>query len=386
MKILFVSPSYKPAYIYGGPAVSVTELAEALVIAGHEVTVYTTTANGREELKVPVATPVNVNGVTVYYFSRQTGDHTHISFGLWQQLWKNATTFDTINLQSWWSLLIIGAAVICRAKRCIYIISPRGMLSAYTFQNLHGRPKKWIHKAVGKKLLKTGILHATTDLEWSDCQKIIPGWKGFVLPNLVRFPATLPARQYPTGDTLTLGFLSRIDQKKGLELTMQALALQTFKYRLKIGGGGEEGYLQSLKTLAASLKIDHRIQWCGWISGDNKFDFLASLDVFILTSYNENFANTVIESLSVGTPVFISRGVGLAGYVESESLGWVCDTSVTAIANKFAEMAADREKMVPIGKMAPEKIRADFNKMTLAGHYANAYKQFIRPPLPTTAN
>ncbi len=48
MKILFVIPTYKPAYIYGGPIVVVSLLAESLVKYGHEVTVYTTTGNGKK--------------------------------------------------------------------------------------------------------------------------------------------------------------------------------------------------------------------------------------------------------------------------------------------------------------------------------------------------
>ncbi|RYG40818.1 MAG: hypothetical protein EOO01_26505, partial [Chitinophagaceae bacterium] len=188
MKILFVSPSYKPAYIYGGPAVSVSELAETLVDVGHSVTVYTTTANGKDELPVETNKPVIVNGVTVYYFRRQTGDHTHVSFPLWRKLWTTTKKFDVIHLQSWWSLLIIGAAAICRARKCRYIISPRGMLSRYSFEHQHSAPKKLIHQLIGKRLLKKSILHATTHLEWENCRQVTPSWEGFILPNIVRFP------------------------------------------------------------------------------------------------------------------------------------------------------------------------------------------------------
>ncbi|RYG22559.1 MAG: hypothetical protein EOO01_45110, partial [Chitinophagaceae bacterium] len=184
MKILFVSPSYKPAYIYGGPAVSVSELAEALTEIGHSVTVYTTTANGKEELLVKTNKPILVNGVAIYYFRRQTGDHTHVSFPLWRKLWATAKEFDIIHLQSWWSLLIIGAAAICRAKKCRYIISPRGMLGRYSFERQHSVPKKILHQIIGKGLLQKSILHATTKLEWEDCRQVYPAWKGFILPNI----------------------------------------------------------------------------------------------------------------------------------------------------------------------------------------------------------
>ena len=379
MKILFVSPSYKPAYVYGGPAVSVSELAEALVAAGHSVTVYTTTANGKEELDVQPGAPLLVNGVTVYYFKRQTGDHTHISFGLWRQLWFHASAYDVINLQSWWSILIIGAAFICRIKKLNYFISPRGMLSSYSFNNQHNLPKKLIHRAVGIYLLKHSFLHATTLLEWNDCLRVNNAWQGFILPNLVRFPQHIygkNADEEKNGE-LVLGFLSRIDHKKGIELLMDALSKVTFNYLLKIAGSGEDAYVLSLKRRAVDLGIDTKIEWCGWKTGEEKFQFLQSIDVFVLTSRNENFANTVIESLVIGTPVFLSEGVGLADYVKKNNLGWVCDVNVPSITHGLNQISSERHKIESINRSAPSLIKMDFDKTSLAGQYGDLYKKFV---------
>ncbi|MDB5208683.1 MAG: hypothetical protein JWR72_3758 [Flavisolibacter sp.] len=379
MKILFVSPSYKPAYVYGGPAVSISELAEALVAIGHTVTVYTTTANGKEELAVQKGVPLSVNGVTVYYYNRQTGDHTHVSTDLWQKLWATAASFDVIHLQSWWSVLILGAAAICRIKRCKYFISPRGMLSSYSFEKQHSLPKKLIHYTLGGPLLKHSYLHATTLLEWNDCLRVNTSWKGFILPNLVRFPNHFPRKKQTRNDTepLVFGFLSRIDHKKGLELLMQALSTVTFDFRLMIAGAGDESYISILKQLAAQLKISSKIEWCGWKNGEEKFQFLQSIDLFVLTSYNENFANTVIESLVIGTPVFLSEGVGLADYVKKKDLGWVCDTNVQSIEQMLNRIFVEQDKLLSIQKFAPDLINADFNKTDLASNYADAYQKFI---------
>ena len=379
MKILFVSPSYKPAYIYGGPAVSVSELAEALVVLGHSVTVYTTTANGKEELAVQTGVPLSVNGVTVYYFKRQTGDHTHVSIGLWQKLWTTCTFFDVINLQSWWSVLILGAAAICRIKKCKYFISPRGMLSSYSFEKQHSLPKKLIHYAVGRPLLRYSFLHATTLLEWNDCLRVNSSWKGFTLPNLVRFPNSFPEKKRIRNnkEPLVFGFLSRIDHKKGLELLMQALSNVDFNFRLMIAGTGEESYISILKQLTSQLNICSKVEWCGWKNSDEKFQFLQAIDLFVLTSYNENFANTVIESLVMGTPVFLTEGVGLADYVKEKDLGWVCETNVNSIEQMLNKIIVEQDKLLSIQKFAPDLIKADFNKTNLATDYAHTYQKFI---------
>ena len=377
MRILFITPSYKPAYIYGGPAVSVSELAEALAVTGHTVTVYTTTANGREELPVKTGQPIDVNGVTVFYFKRQTGDHTHVSFGLWNKLRKTASKYEVVHLQSWWSILIIGAAAICRLKACWYIVSPRGMLSAYSFQRQNSKAKKIIHRLAGHYLLKKSYLHATTRLEWDDCMQVNQSWKGFVLPNLVRLPEKISSVTFPEreDERLVFGFLSRIDPKKGIEMLMEALAETKCTYQLKIAGAGEEEYIASLKKLAKDLKIDSKIEWCGWMKGESKFQFLQSVDVFVLTSYNENFANTVIEALGVGTPVFLSKRVGLADFVQKNEVGWVCDTDVASIRTVVQRIFAERSKLQAMRKNAPVLIQKEFNKINLANQYNDAYEQ-----------
>ena len=71
LRILFTVHGYKPAYRIGGPILSVSALAEALVRKGHSVTVFTTNCNMSEELDVSVDCPHMVEGVEVWYFRRR---------------------------------------------------------------------------------------------------------------------------------------------------------------------------------------------------------------------------------------------------------------------------------------------------------------------------
>ena len=70
MKIAHIVPSYKPAYTYGGTISSISKLCESLVSNGLDITVLTTTANGKEELNVEPGTKQIVDGVAVIYFKR----------------------------------------------------------------------------------------------------------------------------------------------------------------------------------------------------------------------------------------------------------------------------------------------------------------------------
>lgn len=376
MNLLFVTPSYKPAFVYGGPTVSVSELAESLVHIGHKVTVYTTTANGQSELDVPLGVPVCNNGVTVYYFRRITGDHTHVSPALWLHFARTHRQFHQVHLHSWWSFLILGTALVCRLANRRYILSPRGMLGDYSFTHQHGTVKRYLHKLVGKPLLRHSILHATTALEWRDCMKVQGNWKGFIAHNIISLPEVQPTQRDSIHDYLVVGFLSRIDPKKGLELLFEALAQVSFPFRLLIAGSGDAVYIASLKALSDRLGIAESIEWCGWMEGMEKFRFLRSVDLFVLPSYNENFAIVVTESLAVGTPVLVSKQVGLADYVQEKGLGWVCAVEVNAIRNDLVAINAATDARRQIAARAPEFISKDFDKLILAQSYANAYAKF----------
>src|SRR5689334_9015578 len=154
MKLLHLVPSYKPAYIYGGPVESIARLCEALVQYGNDVTVYTTTANGKEELDVRPGKAYDVDGVKVFYFKRQTKDPLHFSYVLLQRLYKDCRGFDAVHIHSWWNIPTMLGAAICRMRGVKAVFSPRGMLSDYILNNSNSRLKQLAHNTGGLSLLK----------------------------------------------------------------------------------------------------------------------------------------------------------------------------------------------------------------------------------------
>ena len=371
MRILFITPSYKPAYIYGGPVVVISLLAESLVQLGHDVTVYTTTANGNAELPVVTNEKVMVDGVKVFYFKRLTSDHTHVSFALWRYLKRSVSSFDVVHIHSWWNLLVLGAAWVCKKKNIKPILSPHGMFSHYIMSTNNAITKKWLHVLLGKSLLQATWLHVSTQMEWDESHRVIPHWQGVIIPNIVALPAE-PYKRI-TNNVFTIGFLSRIDPKKGLDILIQALSKVNFTYRLLIAGDGEDKYVKHLQSLSKSVGNANCIEWVGWKNGSEKFDFLSRLHLFSLTSYSENFAIVVIESLSVGTPVLISTGVGLASYVNQNQLGWVTNNDIANVTAELQNAYDDIIKRKRIEITSPGIIEQNFNPLVLAQQYANLY-------------
>ncbi len=418
MKILQITASYKPAYIYGGPTMSVSKLSEELVKAGQDVRVISTRANGVSELDVIPGKEQIVDGVSVIYFNRLTKDHSQFSPALLKYLFKvlNNSTIKQLNnnptlihIHAWWNLISVLSCLIAILKSKTVILSPRGTLSSYSFGNRNNFYKKLIHVLLGKPLLKRCHFHVTSEKEKEDILKLLKPRSITVIPNFVRLEVgneeqeqgagstsaettkeslnndlntidtsdtsqiSLRNTQYPIPKSLKLLFLSRIEEKKGLNLLFHALADCKFSWELTIAGNGNPNYISKLKELAAGLNLQESIHWAGQKNPDEKFETIKTHDLLVLPSHDENFANVVIESLAMGTPVLLSKNVGLADYVELNNFGWICSIDPKELAETIEAAFKDHSKRILIRKKAPEKIREDFNDKVLVKKYMEFY-------------
>lgn len=424
MKIIHITASYKPAYIYGGPIQSVGKLCEALCenkeqgakreenvletkdqrlktkdqvaesqvhkpksnkiqVAEDSIQVFTTVANGKYELNVEAGKQQNVDGVPVTYFKRWTKDHSHFSPGLLTHLRSEILRCAqddkvVVHIHAWWNLVSVLSCLVAKWYCVPVVLSPRGMLTAYTQTNRNSIAKKTIHNLFGKRLLQYCHIHATSNQEQADILEIVQPKSITVLPNLVNLAEGGERKaQSEAGDVFKLIFLSRIEEKKGLELLFEALSTVEIPWALTIAGSGAENYLKSLKQEAESLKIDDRINWVGQVSNEDKFEILANHDLLVLTSRNENFANVVIESLSVGTAVLISNKVGLASYVLSNRLGWITDLDSNTIKEAINIAYENHAERMWIRKNGPGLIEDHFNPQFLTERYLTLYQKVV---------
>ena len=400
--VLHISPSYKPAYCYGGPTLSVAKLCEALNISdnGMNVRVFTTTANGATELEYSSGSVRNIEGVEVFFYSRLTKDHTHFSPALLFNLYRYVKRARAdacpliLHIHSWWNMVAILAAGLAKLLGVPTIISPRGMITDYTLSFRNTVVKFLIHNLLGKRLLKNAHLHATTAMEANHIMRFIANTNISVIPNLLTLHAEDICsktayglnRVDPSWNTMELPalnrhlnilFLSRIDRKKGLETLLRALASLKFSWSLTVAGSGAASYVRYLKQMSGMLKISRNVNWIGQVGNEAKSQLMFNHDLLVLPSSNENFGNVVLESLLVGTPVLISDHVGLASYVKTADLGWICPAESAVIAQTLSEISLDISKRMKIRNSAPNRIRRDFNTETIINQYVKMYKKAL---------
>lgn len=372
MRILIIVPSYKPAFVYGGPIRSISALCEALSTHHHEVEVLTTTANGPDELNFKAGKEYSIDLVKVRYFRRWTKDHTNFSPALLRTLIFNAKNYDVIHIHSWWNLVTIPATLICILKGIRPILSPRGSITQYTIYHRKSRIKRLVHFMIGRPLLQRVSIHSTSLREDHEVGRMVQNGRRYIIPNLFELPNT-PFDFYEDPQCLRLVFLGRIDRVKNLEfLLSEVINHVNIPFTLSIVGEGQNEYVETLKQLSKGCSS---VKWIGEVDGDEKFKLLAQSDLLLLPSHTENYGNVVIEALSQGTPVLISDQVGAKEYVVENELGWVIETAPTQWAKIINDIWRNKNEQAALRRKAIMCINRDFNRSKQIKAYLDMYTE-----------
>ena len=145
-------------------------------------------------------------------------------------------------------------------------------------------------------------------------------------------------------------FLGRLHPKKGLELLIQSFAdAAPPEAVLAIVGVGDTNFEQKLRRNAAACGLEDRVKFVGFLQGRDRIAAYVDSTVFVLPSYSENFANTVIESLAAGTPVIVSDQVNLHNEIASAKVGSVVPTNQGALSAEIRSwLKGDRRRELAV--------------------------------------
>ena len=360
MRILHVVASYLPATRYGGTIVSVHGLCRALAQRGHDVHVYTTSVDGDRDSDVPHETPVNVEGVKVWYFRSPRFRRLYWAPRLRHMLRRHVGEFDVVHTHAIYLWPLWAAARIARQAGVPYVVSPRGMLEKQLIEQKSAVWKAGLIGFVEKPTLEhAAAVHMTSGREAEQAAAF-----GFALPQVRVIPNGVTLEP-PTGPRVSEGisdiagepfvlFLGRVNWKKGLDRLISALP-HVPEVRLVIAGNDEEEYTLTLDDLARQHGVGDRVIFTGPVHGKDKAALLSSARLLVLPSYSENFGNVVVEAMAAGCPVVVTPEVGIAESVAQIGAGLVVEGTPAALGRAIADLVADsrrREEMGSRGRVA----------------------------------
>lgn len=217
-----------------------------------------------------------------------------------------------------------------------------------------------------RRLSRVSFSNLVLSRWWQDRYREFGVLNAQVVPNCVAAPAN---RLRNSGDqkaaegavVLAIG---RFARGKNFHLLIEAFGALTSRARLKIAGDGPE--YESLMALAKSSASRDRIEFLGWVDGENKSSLYGSSDLFVLPSGNDSFGMVYIESLSHGCPVVIGPNPAVVSALDGLDGVFIAkDFSVSSIAAAIDDALAERADRKKISDSCVARYGFDTVSVTL---------------------
>lgn len=302
MRILQVCPKYYP--FLGGVDQHVRNISERLA-HDHEVTVFTCDPSGRlpaEEM---------LNGVRIRRFrSFSPQDAYHISLGMLREL--RHSSFDVVHGHSYHAIPLFFSRYTDRSK---FVVTAH--------YHGHGSTKfrdvlMTLYKPLGRKALQEAdVITAVSKYEKSllvrDFQ--VEG-RVVVIPsgiNLDEFKGLTKVSK----DYKTILCVGRLEEYKGVQYILRALALLDKDLHLEIVGGGP--YKEKLVGLTRELGVEDRVNFYQNLTKDELLSKYAHANLFVLLSKYEAFGTVIAESLAAGTPCIVANMSALTEWIDNKN-------------------------------------------------------------------
>ena len=377
LNIIHTTPGLIPES--GGPSRSVSGLCSALADEGIKIKLFTVDFGKKfaspilpptEKVKTKL-TPLGYSyGLRVCWVPNYESDLNRFI----------SEDTDLIHDHSLWLPTNRLTAKVARQRMKKLVISPRGTLEPHAI-SISAKLKNIAWSLYQKRAIESAdLLHASSANEAENFRK-----KGLtqpiaIIPNGVSIENV--QSKHPSirrkGDFTRFLFLGRLHPIKGLHNLLSALAsLQSENWMLLLVGPSERGHDEELKTTASSLGIRERVQFCGPVNNENKWQLYQEADYFLLPSHSENFGIVVAEALSCGVPVITTKGTPWSELV-SANAGWWIDHGVEPLNVSLTEALNTPENVrQQMGENGKALIEQKYTWRSVATQMKGAYEWLV---------
>jgi glycosyltransferase involved in cell wall biosynthesis len=378
VRVLMLNYEFPP--IGGGGATSTFNLARHLVRLGHEVDVVTMGYRGS-------ASRERLDGVDVHrvpsFRLRKDVCHTREMFSFVASGLLQATrlarhrSYDINNTHFIFPTGPVGYG-LRRLAGLPYVLTARGSDVPGHNPNRFRLDHRMLYP-VWRHIVRDAdaVAAVSHDLK-REIRRRVPGVSVTVIPNgvspLGESAAPPETRPSPEDRVHRILVVTRLHEFKGVQYLLQAVADFGLRHEINIVGDGP--YRPALEQQAAAL--NSRVHFWGWLdrSEAGLRNLYRRCGIFVFPSDREGAPAALLEAMSEGLAVVASNSAGVPEVVGQAGL-LVAPRDPAGIAGALQRLASEPRLADELGKLARERVLAEFNWPALAQRYLQLYGEVI---------
>lgn len=161
-------------------------------------------------------------------------------------------------------------------------------------------------------------------------------------------------------------YAGTLNSRKGYSDMIQAFAKieKTFPdWKIIFAGNGE---IETAKALAASLGIEDRTVFSGWVGGEQKDKIFKESTIFCLPSYAEGFPMAVLDAFAYGLPVITTPVGGIPDIaVDGQNMLLFNPGDINGLSEQMSRLIADEHLRSDLSKASLQLANTTFNIDTI---------------------
>ena len=221
-----------------------------------------------------------------------------------------------------------------------YVIVPHGENTDSALK------KKWLKKKIAYLLLFNRFIRKAAGLQClsqGEYDETHTSDKKFIVPNGMDLHEHKPLNL--GREIAKLLYIGRLEwQIKGLDMMIEAVAQNRGgRIELAIYGPGGGGRKEEVAKLIRKYKAEDVVLLHDAVFGEDKTRAYMDCDLFIQTSRTEGMPMGVLEALSYGIPVIVTKGTRLKELVEQYDAGYTAENNAGSITNAIKEALSTKE-------------------------------------------
>lgn len=182
----------------------------------------------------------------------------------------------------------------------------------------------------------------------------------------------------PASRPLTLGYIGRLVEEKGVHLLLEAASKLAGEWRVRIVGGGP--LRDELALFSHELGIAERVDWVGQVPSTQMPAQYHEMDVLVLPSltrpnWKEQFGRVLVEAMASGIPVIGSDSGAIPGVVGNAGL-IVPENNIPELTTALEKMQnADLREL--FGVQGRKRVLKQFTHEQIAQETVRVYNRIM---------